>query len=338
MSYFKPNAYQTNTKTKFFIMKNILFLSFLMTVNALGAIAQQAELIGIWQLFKVEVKDQTHEGLKAIYIFEKNGELRAARSLESSVISAGTWKFNKRQQAIIMSSTLDKDFNGKATLVKISDAEMVYKKEDAVLYFQKIPSPDLPSKVEDPKPALNITRLEFSEEEFFTEDGDYKYYDDEAKLPWKDYMEMLMSLNNVTQLIYKFSTLEDDGANFNTTILKADVNSNPSEQTLSIDYIFYGYDRYNLPDDSALPPNTEYSNLLYPEEENTFRVTGSEQITTQAGTFECTVIEVIGSLETKKKLWMINEKPGIYAKIITDKPGSFGKYTIFELQEIKMLE
>jgi len=32
---------------------------------------------------------------------------------------------------------------------------------------------------------------------------------------------------------------------------------------------------------------------------------------------------------------MIIDKPGIYAKIIEDKPGTFGYYNMYELQEIK---
>jgi len=33
---------------------------------------------------------------------------------------------------------------------------------------------------------------------------------------------------------------------------------------------------------------------------------------------------------------MINNKPGVYAKIIADKPGPFGQYSVYELLEIKM--
>jgi len=39
-----------------------------------------------------------------------------------------------------------------------------------------------------------------------------------------------------------------------------------------------------------------------------------------------------------KKLWMINSKPGIFARIIVDKPGTFGLYGVYELEEIRMEE
>jgi len=175
----------------------------------------------------------------------------------------------------------------------------------------------------------------FTEDDFFDENDEYKYYDDEQKLPWQDSYGMIMSLENVKQLVYKYSSLIDDKEAFKDKILTANVKANIEESCLSIDYIFYGYDTYNLPEDTQLPPNKAYSELLYPERENSFRVTGTEQITTPAGTFDCTVIEVFDNSEIKKKLWMINNKPGIYAKCIHDKSGDWGHYDIYELQEIQ---
>jgi hypothetical protein len=60
------------------------------------------------------------------------------------------------------------------------------------------------------------------------------------------------------------------------------------------------------------------------------------QITTPAGTFECTVLESIDYDEVRKKLWMINDRLGIYARIIEENPDEiFGHYSVYELQEIK---
>nr|MDA3866767.1 hypothetical protein [Salinivirgaceae bacterium] len=171
---------------------------------------------------------------------------------------------------------------------------------------------------------------------FFTEEGDYNYEADVEKLPWQDPMEMMMSLANVKQLVYNYSSLIEEAEAFENKTLTADVNSNPQGQVLSIDFIFYGYDRYTLPEDAALPPNEfDGYNLLYPEEDNSFRVVGSEKITTPAGTFDCIVLEVLIDSEARKKLWMIKDKPGIYAKIIDDKEGMFGHYYVYNLQAIK---
>ncbi len=320
-------------------MKNIIFLLFVLSIVAIETNAQKAKIIGRWQLSKVVTDDKVYENLSAVYIFEKKGVLKAAQSEESEEIESGKWEFNKKKHWIIMSSHLsDKDFNGTATVIKLSKTELVYKKDNATLYFNRIPNLKEVSHKESIKTKNSIYRLKFTEEEFYDNNGEYKYYDDESKLPWKDTDKMLMSLVNVKQLVYKCSTLEEDAISFKEEILRADVKSNPADLVLSIDNVFNGFDRYNLPEDAEFPSNTEYTKALYPEEDKDFRVVGTEQITIEAGTFDCTVVEFIGHSEIRKKLWMINDKPGIYAKVIVDKAGMFGMYLIYELQEIKMVE
>ena len=106
------------------------------------------------------------------------------------------------------------------------------------------------------------------------------------------------------------------------------------EEGFEIDYIFDGYDSYS--NQSELRTNRNYSSPLYPIEGIIFRVVGEEQITTPAGTFECTVLEAVGFSGILKKLWMLNDKIGVYAKIIEENPDeNSGYYYIYELQEIK---
>jgi hypothetical protein len=54
-----------------------------------------------------------------------------------------------------------------------------------------------------------------------------------------------------------------------------------------------------------------------------------------AGTFQCTVVEAFGSFGTLFKVYMIKDKPGIIAKLISDDPDEFGQYAIYQLKEIK---
>ena len=185
--------------------------------------------------------------------------------------------------------------------------------------------------------ASKIEHLTYAQEDFYTENEEYKYDGEDKKLPWNDSFSMMMTLVNVKQLVYKHSTLIEGVNIFQSKIVTANVNSNPQEQQLSIDYIFNGYDRFNLPKDTKLPPNqfNEY-NKLYPEENNSFRVVGKEKITTSAGTFNCTIVEVIEGFDKKLKLWMINDKPYIFAKMIKERTDKmYGYYHMYELQEIK---
>jgi len=183
-----------------------------------------------------------------------------------------------------------------------------------------------------------IERLSFNQEMFKDEDENYKYEADEEKLPWKSSYEMMLSLINTDHLIYKYANLIEDTETFENKTLKAEVKINEDEQMLSIDCIFHGYDRYNLPEDADLPPNQldfRFDNKIYPLKDLLLRISGEETITTEAGTFKCTLIEAYSNLfEESYKLWMINDKPGVYAKIIADKAGMFGHYHVFELSKI----
>ncbi len=136
-------------------------------------------------------------------------------------------------------------------------------------------------------------------------------------------------------MVYKYSVLIEDAETFESKTLKADVSATLDEERASIDFIFNGYDRYNLPDDTELRSNENYSDILFPLKGDTFRISGEEEITTPAGTFQCLVLEIMGDFDTCKKAWMIKDKPGVYAKIIEDQPGNFGHYSVYELQEIK---
>ena len=283
-------------------------------------------LIGTWRLSDEENSD-------AVYILKFNSPdkfvfVEKSKNSGSSSTSKGMWIFNKSEKTVILIGYLDK-LRGLNKVIAITNNEISLESNGTIYSLKK-----------EKKQYAKIERLTFTQDDFYTEggEGDFKYYEDEQKLPWKDYMEMMMTLVNVKQLVYNYSTLIEAVDVFENKILTADVNSNPQEQALNIDFIFNGYDRYNLPEDAGLPRNEfDAYNKLYPEEDNNiFRVVGSEQITTPAGTFDCTVIEVVDGFDRSKKLWMINDKAGVYAKIIDEKrDDSFGFYHVFELQEIK---
>ena len=279
-------------------------------------------LIGTWRLSDEENPDAVHilkfnAPDKFVYVVKNENHRQKGVAM---------WIFNKSEKTVLLLGGLEK-LNGINKVIAITNNEISLENNGTIYSFKK-----------EAQHVVKIERLTFTQDDFFTEDGDgVLKYDDEQKLPWKDYMEMMMTLVNVKQLVYKYSSLIEAVDVFENKTLTADVNSNPQEIELSIDFIFNGYDRYNLPEDAGLPSNEfDAYNKLYPEEDNNiFRVLGSEQITTLAGTFECTVIEVMDGFDRSKKLWMINDKPGIYAKIIDEnRKENYGYYHTYELQEI----
>jgi hypothetical protein len=239
--------------------------------------------------------------------------------------TGGMWIFNPEEQSLLLMGRVEQ-IGGKNSVFKLSEKEFLLENSGVEIVLHK----------SEPN-SQKIERLSFTEADFFDGNGDYKYDGEESKLPWTDPFEMLMSLVNTNQLEYNFSTLVEGTEVFETKKLTADVEADKEEQFLSIDFIFYGYDRYNLPDEAELPPNNldfNYYNRLYPLGDNSFRLVGEEKLSTPSGTFDCIVIESIGTSEEKYKLWMIKDKPGVYAKIIEDKEGRFGHYYIYELNNI----
>ncbi len=239
----------------------------------------------------------------------------------------GTWIFNKKDNSLLMIARIEW-LDNNYTVKELSENGFILEHENGTLKVSKV------------KTATNIERLNFKEDDFYDNDGNFKYEKDEEKLPWKEVVSMEIFLKNIHRLTYKYATLIPEMNIFRNRMLTANVSVNQEEQKVCIDFIFNGYDIQHLPEDTELPPNCvtpdDYYNKLFPEKEVDYRFTGKKQITTPAGTFNCTIIEAIGNSGQKYKMWMINNKPGVYAKIIEENPDkNFGYYHVYELQRIK---
>lgn len=238
----------------------------------------------------------------------------------------GTWIFQEEDMSLLMTGLREYDvLKGKSTIILINPENLELENRGKILRANKKASG-----------GLEIERLTFKEEDFFTEDGEYRYEADEERLPWRGWSDFKMALIDINQLVYSYSSLLEGSEVFDSKILVADVHASLEEDVFNIDYIFYGYDRDHLPEDAAFPESTEYTGLLYPLSDDIYRIVGVEQLTTPAGTFECTVVEAADYDGMRKKMWLIKNRPGIYAKIIEEDPDeNFGHYWIYELQEIK---
>ena len=240
---------------------------------------------------------------------------------------SGTWIFDKKNQTLILVARIE-DLKHQYMVKTLTANDIVLENNGESLRFTKAKTP------------AKIEHLTFKESDFYDNDGNFKYDDAESKLPWKDAYSVYDDLKNVKQLTYKYSTLVRSAGVFQSKNLVANVHTEENNSRVCIDFIFNGYDKAHLPEDTSLPPNCissdNYYNRLFPESESDFRVAGKEKITTPAGTFQCTVIEALGGGDRKYKMWMIDDKPGVYAKIIIENPDEdFGYYHVFELQGIK---
>jgi len=106
----------------------IIFILLFMSVNLF---AQDNSITGQWLLNKVEVKGEIQE-LYYIQSFKENG------NVEIMGMDVGTWEYNKETKEIVMESTMDKDFNGISTVLKLNSKELIVQKNDAKVYYSKI--------------------------------------------------------------------------------------------------------------------------------------------------------------------------------------------------------
>jgi hypothetical protein len=221
-------------------MKHILIL--ILTFNFFAGIlnAQESDIIGKWNLIKMQKGDKV-KTVDSGVIFEEGGITKLGFFNMGEIMEAGTWEYLPDDNSILMISAVDKSVNGKAEIIKLTNDELQYQKDGIIYSLVKY------AESLEPDAMLN-----FSESDFFTEDGEYKYEGEEEKLPWKDPSAMVVSLKDVKHLVYKCATLNEGTNTYDDKLLTVDVLANPDEMSLSIDYIFYGFDRYNLPEDMEI--------------------------------------------------------------------------------------
>jgi len=291
---------------------------------------KKSGLEGTW------ITNDEEEGGKKYITLELPDTFKAVTKTEYSTSkTSGSWKYNSKDKSIIFLA-MDRQLRGKNSVVSKKENELVINHNGNKIILKK-------QGKQAVKKAANIERLTFTEEDFYDNDGNPKYEADAEKLPWKDPMKMYEYLKWVKFLDYTMSTLVEETNALETKELSAKMNVELDYETVKYDNIFVGFDRNSLPEDTEMPTitiesnNPTYASVPFPYEVYTFRVTSNnEQVTVKAGTYTCTTVELIGDNEEKIKLWMINDKPGVVAKVIIEGQDPFGalEYRMFELSKI----
>lgn len=308
-------------------MKKTVLIAVLLFVANIYA-QDSHPIIGAWELQTVEVDGSEQSANGAIFIFEKGGELKAGRSVSGPTFTVGKWKCDKDRKMLIMESSRDKDFNGEAKVLNLKGDKLSYKKDGAILNFKK---------AEMAKPDNTpIPKLAFSDEDFYK--GDEYAYDDNDKLPW-NLKQIYTSMKNIKEMVYDVDRFEPNKGKVDSWVNSYKV-AFINDGELSIrEYSYFRKDYVDMTENGyPLNDESEKEKEFYPRSKpDLFRVIGEEDCKTTAGTFKCTVVEAIGDFDTKVKYWMINDKPGTYAKIIIAKEeGNPFDYTnVYTLKEIK---
>ncbi len=234
--------------------------------------------------------------------------------------SRGTWIYNSKDKTLIVMS-MESPLQGRSIVSSVDGDKFVINNiRRGVVKATK-----------QNKSESKIERLLFNPRDLPEERGN---------LPqeWQSLSYMADTLSDIEYLQYKFSELV---VNANAmkhssirSILEVDVNkpkvkfSNFTMRDSKVD------EQYSQNYKGGL--TGRYNNFFPEEDLDYYRVLEAQEITVLAGTFKCVVVE--GSRdEDKIKLWMIIDKPGVYAKKIIDGEDSFGKakYFVFELENIQ---
>jgi hypothetical protein len=232
--------------------------------------------------------------------------------------SKGNWMYNGRNESVIFIG-LSRKIKGNNKITRISDNQIELENNGNII-----------KAIKQNASENKIERLLYEYSDFDEESNI------ESHLPWNDFYQMLEYLKNVESLNYNRGKLIAETNVFKNNTILSMVDVNIEEQIIEFTNLFL-----SVVDTSQYSQNIkgglmEMYNDYFPKEELwPNKNLGNKIITVPAGTFECTVVQgFVG--EEKFKYWMINEKPGVYARIINEKKSVFGdlEYFVFELKEI----
>ncbi len=266
-------------------------------------------IVGTWQ--------QDNEGKQTFIKFDLPETFTAVTTGDGSVETInGTWLYFPENSTLVISA-ISTRFRGKNIVKKLTDKELTIETNEGEVAAAKV----LESPVID---SLNFTVDDLPEEENL------------SALPWRDFGEMVEKLSGVKFLRYRYGEFLPKVNNFVYTEWINRIKVNPEKPSVEFTGLqILGADTSQF--SQKYKDNLQESyNLFFPMPEYyRFRITGHEKIKVPAGQFNCTVVEAADG-DDKFKLWMIDDLPGVYAKIIkVTNPSFSGKsYTVQELEEI----
>ena len=273
-------------------------------------ITQENSESGLQGVWKLETKNEEGADVYVSFklpntlIIEDIGEGFTGRS-------SGMWIYGSKNKSIIL-SVRDQLLKGKHPVLKIDE--------------HRLELGDAGSKIK----AVHVRQTAKNREKLdFTESGNENGASlDPDTFPWFDTYRKVESLQKVKRLTYKKSTLLPDLDIYITKSITADVSASEDTGEIHIGHIF----------GTLYADNYYEDNVFYPvEEPDTYTAAGEKEITVPAGTFLCRIINIYDDFDERKtRLYMIENRPGIYARIINvQKDFSNETYTMYELAGIK---
>ena len=301
------------TKKKMVLKKeaNTLFLS-VYNPQKIKENNKKSGFAGVWKL-----KDKNEDGAD-IYLNFKLPDVLKLQSLAPGVSgkSSGMWIFKKKSKALIL-MIHDPLLRGISKIKKISKNKFVLEKKGKKIQAKRIK-----------QNVKNREQLTLNSDENTEEDAEEPKSLNPEVFPWFNIEAKIAYLKNVRELKYKKSKLLEGFDAFISEEITAKVAIDEDAYQITIDPLFEGLSAREY----------DEQNVFYPvKEQQYYNVTGEKEITVPAGTFMCTVVEAEDDFgDGKIRYYMINNQPGVYAKIIiVKKKFEQEEYTMYELSGIE---
>lgn len=276
-------------------------------------------LAGLWRF---EVNNMSESG-KALtethYLLLENPNLFHFGTTGATHTSSGIWIKDDKKISFIGSFF---NFSGENEILEITDNKILFKNKKGKIF----------TAIKVKQGVNTIEQLNYNKENYFkTTDSIPKLKIDKTKIPWNNTKSNIEYLKNIKSLEYKTYRYDDK---YNVVGVEKSSISFQSYLPMIINVeqsIFENPYPIMLHEDMA-----DYQPFILFKEILSGKIIGQDRITTPAGTFECTVIEGYTDFETEVKLWMINNKPGVFAKIIISENDTSGnlEYVTYILDEI----
>jgi len=248
------------------------------------------QLLGAWKLSGTQT---------SIYYFGKDNSMAELTLFtDGSMTTKGDWFYLPAENNLVIQADVA-NFKGTNRILQINQDILELEYKGIKYTLEKMPS------VESPSDKLNFTYEDIEANESEVQD-----------LPWSD--EALFGfLSSVKELYYARKTFEKDVKTYSTEDWQFDVQVDPDEKEIK----FTGYRVQNGKKIKESEMNKAFLentyNRFFPQEEIApFRILNNfEKITINDKVYACTVVEGFNG-DDKIKYWMINDMPGVFAKII----------------------
>lgn len=229
-----------------------------------------------------------------------------------------TWIYYPKDNTLVVMG-FSHLLRGKVNIKALTDNKLVLDKKGKLISASKVD-----------ENATKIEKLDFVYDDFPEE------YGNDDQLPWRDFELMVDYLNGVKKIVYRHGSLLANVNAFEYSTYYSEIKVD--EEKPSVNFTNFSMEngtasQYSEKQKGGL---SGMYNYFFPLEElSPFRIAGKETVTVPAGTFKCTVVEGLDG-DTKVKLWMIDDKPGVYAKKIRQ-GDNFGTMS-YEVDELESIE